>query len=1021
MARSLTEELTEQFYAWEKRGRGWQLWNEPVVLEPPYTPFIRYRGGWEPPEDDGRKPFFVERLWRWAWEGRRVLRREVDAPLCIDDPDVEVDAGKRELTELQVRVPAETGMTPELAEQILLCLTARSSRVSFELVGSVDGIVLQFVSPEKTGLRESLEAFVPGLEFADEPVLGPALAPDGWSESTVVVDFGLSSEFMLPLVSRRSFTVDPLTAFVAAMNELGPGDVGVLQVLFEPVGPGWAVSALRAISDGEGRAFFTDAPQTLALAREKLSRPLLACVLRIAARGGDEARAWEIAKRIGGALGTYAEPTSNELMPLDNEGYPDDVHLEDLLTRRSRRSGMLLSSGELAGIVHLPGPSVRAEGLRGESRTTKAAPSSLHAGDVLLGQNAHRGSVSPVWFRTPDRLRHMHVVGATGTGKSTLLLNLIRQDLEAGRGVGLLDPHGDLAEEMLGLVPEARAEETVFFDPSDEEHPVGFNVLRARSDRERDQLSSDLVAIFRRFSASWGDQMTAVLGNALQALLLAEKPGTLLDLRRFLLQSEARKEVLSTVDDPLVLSFWRDEFSRLSGARSQLPIVNRLDAFLRPRAIRHIVAQGDGRLDVGEVMDRGGVFVGKLSQGAIGEENAHLLGSLLVAKFQQVAMARERIPERDRRPFILYIDEFHHFATPSLTALLSGARKYGLGLVLAHQELKQLSDHELKSAVLTNAATRVVFRVGDEDARALASGFRAFNADDLMSQGIGEAVCRVGQADQDFNLRCAPRVSVDEEVLRGRQEVIRTRSRERYAGDRAVVEAAIAAAWGPRPEAKPEEPTSRESLERAPAPAPPSPQPKLAEVPTPRATESPSPARNRKLVTAPASPGRGGPEHKYLQSLIKSYGESKGWRATIEAPAGEACGIDVLLVRGERKIACEISLTTSPEHEVGNVRKCLEESVELVAVISPSPAGLKKIEEHVKAALAPDLLARIRCFAPAEFIAFLDEEGPPPEPEHKTVLGYKVKTKIKAPSPADAARSQSVTRTIVDALRRIRR
>jgi len=562
---------------------------------------------------------------------------------------------------------------------------------------------------------------------------------------------------------------------------------------------------------------------------------------------------------------------------------------------------------------------------------------------------------------------------------------------------------------ILALVPDKRLGDVVLFDPADEEFPIGFNALDAHSDRERELLASDLVGVFRRFSTSWGDQMSAVLGNAVMAFLETAGGGSLLDLRRFLMDRDTRMAVLATVNDPLVNSFWRDEFPRLTG-RPQMPIVTRLDAFLRPKCIRNIVSQKQSRFDLGRIMDSGGIFIARLSQGAIGEQNAYLLGSLLVAKFQQAAMARERQAEGDRRPFILYLDEFHHFTTPSITALLSGARKYRLGLVLAHQELRQLGEHDIRSAVLANAGTRICFRVGDEDARTLAAGFKTFEASDLMSLGLGEAVCRVSQADQDFNLRCPPPVPIDPEDAKRRSEIARANSRERFGVPRAKVEAVIAA-WGKGAESEPVQ------ASRPPATSTTEPEQTSADTspPTRPPTAPVSPAR--RLVPKPRPTlGKGGPEHKYLQSLLKHCAESKGFRVTIEAPATGGGEIDVLMERDALKVACEISVTTEPAHEAGNVRKCLASGATHVLMVSPTTAALKRIEKAVKTT-GVETADRVEYMEPADVLGFLETLGPA-APETTTVRGYKVKTTVEG-SKADPAKS-TVGRTIVQALRRMR-
>src|SRR6185295_14967255 len=240
-------------------------------------------------------------------------------------------------------------------------------------------------------------------------------------------------------------------------------------------------------------------------------------------------------------------------------------HETDLLLRRSRRSGMLLSVEELVSLVHLPTSSVRDSRLLRHGRKTRSAGAVVNGIGVSLGENTHDGKAVEVRLTSDQRSRHMYVIGASGTGKSTFLLNLIRQDLENGDGLAVLDPHGDLVDRVLGLVPEGRLDDVVLLDPGDAEFPIGFNILSAGSEIEQTLLASDLVGTFQRLSMSWGDQMTSVLGNAILAFLENERAGTLVDLRRFLVEPPFRKEILATVRDPEVAYFWEREFTLLRG------------------------------------------------------------------------------------------------------------------------------------------------------------------------------------------------------------------------------------------------------------------------------------------------------------------------------------------------------------------------------------------------------------------------------------------------------------------------
>lgn len=796
---TLEDRLTAQFYAWERRGRGWHLSPYPVDIEPPFSPFYYHAVAPVDGIDDGRVPTWGSRLLD-RLSGRQdtviVPANPVESPEA-EPPDAEPEDGRGPLTRLPVATPSDWQSPHAAARQFLATLSHARGAISFEVCGTEHAITTQFVCRDTDAalVRSALRSHFPEAVTGEssEGVESGFIAARG---VPFVVDFGLSNEFMLPLRTGTAFDPDPLIPAVAALEELREGETGMLQVLFRAAREPWTESILRAVLDAEGKPFFADAPQLAALARQKIAQPLFAVVLRVAAASPDPERAWEIARRIAGVVPQFQDPLGNELIPLANDGYPDGDHWEDLMGRTSRRSGMLLNADELLSLVHLPSRSVESPKFLRATNRTKAAPDALAAAGLVLGENLHNGKRRLVALTSDQRLRHTYVIGASGTGKSTLLLNLVMQDIEAGRGVAVLDPHGDLVDEVLARLPERRESDVILLDPSDEENGIGFNLLKAHSSAEKTLLASDLAAVFRRLSSSWGDQMNAVLANAVLAFLESSEGGTLVDLRRFLVDDEFRTAFLRTVSEPEVAFFWEKEFPMLGG-KPQAPILTRLDSFLRPKPIRTIVASARNGLDFRTVMDQGKVLLGKFAVGAIGEENAALLGSLIVTKLHQAALTRQALDPKARRPFYLYLDEFHNFVTPSLAAMLAGARKYGLGLILAHQELRQLwnRDPDVAAAVLGNAATRIAFRVGEFDAHKLQESFASFEARDLQNLAVGDAIARVERSDWDFSLRTAalPAIKPNEAAARRDALVHRLRAEHDRSAPRPAAPAAPAA------------------------------------------------------------------------------------------------------------------------------------------------------------------------------------------------------------------------------------
>lgn len=599
--------------------------------------------------------------------------------------------------------------------------------------------------------------------------------------------------------------------------------------------------------------------------------------------------------------------------------------------------GMLLGSEELAGLVHVPDRSVLSPKLRAHSGKTKRAPLMVEGHPFVLGLNAHLGQEVTVTLSDEQRLRHMHVIGATGTGKSTLLLNMIAGDIRAGRGVAVLDPHGDLIDGAIKHIPDERLKDVVLVDPSDTEYPIGLNLLSARSEAEKVILSSDLVALFRRFATSWGDQMTSVLANAVNAVLESEGGGTLIDLRRFLVERGFRERFLQSVGDPNIAYYWQHEF-HLQKTNSVAPILTRLDTFLRPRIVRNMMAQKVG-LDFGEILNKGKVLLVKLPQGLIGEENSYLLGTLVVAKLHQAAQARQGLAPEERTPFFFYIDEFQHFVTPSMSAILSGARKYGLGLVLAHQDLEQLfqKDAELAGSVMSNPGIRVCFRSGDKDAARLEGGFSHFDATDLQNLGTGQAIVRVLAKDNDFNLAFSLPPKVGPEAAEGKRKTVVENSRSRYAAHESEVEEVLRASLGPRPAPERQRPPEVR-VEN----------PILISEELPQAAEEEAPVKDlqteaEKFVEKEAERERQR-EHRFSQEFVKKVAEARNFKAVLEEPVNDNTGkVDVSLVRDSLRIACEISVTNTPEYEVQNISKCLKAGFDLVFMVSGDERHLNEI------------------------------------------------------------------------------
>ena len=1026
---SVHELASEQFYRWEQCGRGWRVFDHPVSPEPPFHPFT-----YSLPKmavDDGRRPTLFSSLIQGL--SRAISTKPESASMAVDEAEEELEAESNELrreslVELQLLLPRDFESNQAAFGHFLKSLLPCDEPLGFELLGVPNrlGMQLALTPADASRARKQIKAFFPDVSVNEAKDTLATSWQESEDASTAIVEFGLAREFMLPLASSKT---DPFIAVSAALDDLQSGELALFQVLFQPACSPWGKSIIRALNLEDGSPVFVDAPRLTKAGESKAQQALFAAIVRVAARAPDSDRAWAIARDIASGLHVFGNPNGNELIPLHNKGYHREVHEQDVLLRQTHRSGMILTEDELLGFVHFP--AIEVPKLARQLTKTKAAPEDLRSG-ILLGHNTHAGKTVEVRLSPEKRIRHTQVIGASGSGKTTLLFNLIRQDIESGNGLALLDPHGDLVERILGIIPRERIDDVVLVDPADEEYSIAFNILSAHSDLEKQLLASDLVSVFKRLSSSWGDQMGSVLQNAILAFLESSRGGTLRDLRRFLIEPAFRAEFLTTVRDPEVLYYWQKAFSHLTGNKSIGPVLTRLETFLAPKEIRYMVGQPTNRLDFGNIMDTGKIFLAKLSQGLLGNENSYLLGTVLVAKFHQLAMSRQAQRATARKDFWLYMDEFQNFITPSLAEILTGARKYRLGLVLAHHELRQLErEKEVASAVLSNSYTRIVFRVGDDDARKLAEGFSAFEPRDLQNLTIGQAIARIERSDFDFNLSVPLPDEADENEANARRNEVTTASRNKYGTPRSDVEAMLRNQTEDNTR-KPETPSSPPSpgqeaspkQPKGPPPSPPTSPGKAQDLPKPsefpkHATPEPPCATKPSPSAAPRDMGRGRVIHQGIQKRIKEAADKLGFRSIIEKEVLEGRGIDLLLERGDQIIACEVAVTTSRDHEVGNISKCLKAGYARIAVIGLESTRLDKIAAAVSASLGAEAASRVEYFLPDAFIAFL-QNLPFENPElPKKRRGYTIKrSKSKLSPEEEKEREDAGIRAIAETLKK---
>lgn len=651
-----------------------------------------------------------------------------------------------------------------------------------------------------------------------------------------------------------------------------------------------------------------------------------------------------------------------------------------------------------------------------------------------------------------DRATHLYVIGATGTGKTKFLEYLVQQDIEKGNGAGIIDPHGDLIEDIKGFLAcrysankdeKEISENVILIDPTDPKFTVTFNPLEKLPNISAAEQAGELISAFKKIWAdSWGSRMEDLLRNSL--ISLGEAGHTLAELPRFLTNRSFREIVLEKVDNPISLEYFK-RFDSLTD-KGQLswiePVMNKINAFFADERIRQMFSSAKSSFNLREIMDKKKLLLIKLDKGQL-KGAADLLGSLLMAKIQMAAFSRADLPQNKRVPFYLYIDEFQNYASESFSVILSEARKYGLSLVMAHQTLAQISD-ELRSLILGNAGIQVYFRINRQDANLLAKeafNYSGFEVKTISShrpifwsfseewehkieelQNLSPRVCYVkhkieggiipirtsdiepaydilGMEENEYpkfleNLPIGRKYLVSRETLvsvsKERNELIKKEIEKKQEKEKRF------------------EPVQEESK-----PQKPKREPKYEVVRrTLEFKETKEPEFEEKERT----------QHQYLQNLIKKSAEEKGYRAVIEQPTPDGKGrVDVSLERETIRIACEISITSTSEQELSNIEKCLQAGYEKIVLCSPEKKVLEKLRTFILKNLDDSAKEKVLFFLPEDLLFYLEEEAAREGTKEERVKGYRVKVQYQPVRDMEKkTKREAVGQVIVQALRRLK-
>ena len=627
----------------------------------------------------------------------------------------------------------------------------------------------------------------------------------------------------------QEFTTDPLSTITSVFTKLArEGEGAALQILIRPSKRSLKkmaekiISSILGIKKEKGLISEVIFPETkkeikpepptqptplqqtqISAISQKAAQPLFDTNLRILASGPTGPRALEILNQLQSSFDQFNSPILNQIKFRKLSG----GNLKKLFYRFSFRifnekETILFSSGEIASIFHFPSAALLTPFIKWLKARQAPPPPNLPKEGIILGKNIFRGEERIVPILKDDRRRHFYIVGQTGTGKSVLLQEMIRQDIEKGEGVALIDPHGDMAEKILGLIPPGRAEDVIYFNPADFERPLGLNMLEydPKYPEAKTFVVNELLEIFEKLYALkaqgfGGPIFEQYMRNSL--LLVMEDPesgNTLIEVPRVLSDTSFRKYKLSKCQNIVVKNFWELEAEKAGGEAAlanMVPyITSKMNVFIANDLMRPIISQPKSAFNFREIMDEGKILIINLCKGKLGDINSYLLGMIIVGKILISALSRADLPEEKRRDFYLYIDEFHNVTTRTITTVLAEARKYRLAMIFGHQYVGQL-DEDTQKAIFGNVGSILAFRVGPDDAKYLVTQFEPiFDENDLVNFDNYNAGLRLlikGETSKPFNIVTFSPSKGNPEVAR----LIKEYSRVKYGRDRGLVESEL--------------------------------------------------------------------------------------------------------------------------------------------------------------------------------------------------------------------------------------
>jgi hypothetical protein len=716
---------------------------------------------------------------------------------------------------LQVAVPRDNELKIDVAEQMFASLySVKKSGVvkklkaedhfSFEIVGRKEDIRFMVVCPVqlKDMLEKQIHGAYPGAEIREVDEYNI------FSEKGKVAftQLKLKSSAFYPLKVYKDLPTDPLSSLTSALAKMGDGEGAVVQILISPATGNWQkagaryVSKIRAQEADPDKAQYQVDAKTLEAIESKIGKQGFDTSIRIVVSATTQQSAEAHLRNIAGTFAQF----SSDLNGITQASILfKRLFMINFIYRYQSLFGSksILSSEELATIMHFPNKQVETPHIHWLQAKRAPAPAEIPTQGLFLGKSTYRGVTRDVFISDDDRQRHMYIIGKTGVGKSEFMSEMIMQDIRAGKGVCFIDPH-DTVEKIMELIPPERAEDVIYFNPSDTERPMGLNMLEAQTEEQKHFVVSSIIGLMYKLydphkTGIIGPRFEHAIRNAMLTVM-SEKGNTFIEVVRCLTDSKYVQELLPKVKDPIVRRYWTDQIAQTSDFhKSEVLdyIVSKFGRFVTDKMMRNIIGQSQSAFNFRKVMDEGKILLINLAKGRIGEENSNFLGLILVPKILVAAMSRQDVPEEKRKDFYLYVDEFQNFATPDFATILSEARKYHLNLVVANQFIGQVEE-DVKQAVFGNVGSLIAFRIGVTDANFLQHEYTpTFTEADLVNVERFNVYTKTIVRNEPmvpFSMDLTKDMS-EQQAKRSKKvgEMIRQLSSLKYGKDRAEVEADV--------------------------------------------------------------------------------------------------------------------------------------------------------------------------------------------------------------------------------------